>query len=417
MTAETHPLEPEIEPEKVMAYLDGELVPDEAAQVAQHLEQCAACAELASELRSVSSRLLAWNVAPASKRLDNAIVSALNEKRATAEKDADRNRAAKFTWKNLLHSKLAWAGAGVAALVAIGMVTMPLRKTPIEMSDFASREAAVRAVDKALLSESLRMEVPGDRVAAPGPPPLASPSSPAETPANGPMIARTASLNISTADFDAARAAMDRIVRSHQGYISSLNVSTERSAPRSLDAKLAVPAAQYAATLAELRMLGRVAQEQQSSEEVSSQVVDLDARLKNARETEAQLAEILRQRAGKVGDVLEVEKEMARVRGEIEVMTAEQEQLHDRVAFASIELNLGEEYKAQLGDSPSSVARRMRNALVDGYHAAADGLVNVFIFALNIGPSLLAIAIVLFVPARWAWRHWRRSRLAGHAGG
>jgi hypothetical protein len=298
----------------------------------------------------------------------------------------------------------------VATLVAIGLTMAPMRTRP-EIADSASRLAAARAVDNAMISESLE-RAPADRAAAPAPPPLGSPNSPAETPTTGPMIARTASLNISTADFDAARTAIDRIVRSHQGYVSSLNVSTERSAPRSLDAKLAVPAAQYEATLAELRTLGRVAQEQQSSEEVSSQIVDLDARLKNARETEAQLAEILRQRAGKVGDVLEVEKEMARVRGEIEVMAAEQKQFHDRVAFAYIELNLGAEYKAQLGDSPSSVARRMRNAVVDGYHTAADGLLNVFIFALNIGPSLLAAGIVLLFPARWAWRRWKKSRVA-----
>jgi anti-sigma factor RsiW len=405
MKAETHP----IEPEKVMAYLDGELVPDEAAEIALHLEQCAACAELVTELRGVSSRLLAWNIAPASKQLEDSIIFALQENAARVEQAAAyRNYAAKFSWRNLLHSKLAWAGAGVAVLIAISLVTTPLYRKPVEISDSASRIAAARAVDNAMISESLE-RAPGDRAAALPSPPLDSQTSPAETPATGPMIARTASLNITTADFDAARIAMDRIVRSHQGYVSSLNVSTERSAPRSLDAKLAVPAAQYDSTLADLRALGRVAQEQQSSEEVSSQIVDLDARLRNARETETQLAEILRQRAGKVGDVLEVEKETARVRGEIEVMAADQKQLHDRVALASIELNLGEEYKAQLGDSPSSVARRMRNAAVDGYHTGANGILGMCIFLLNIGPSLLAAGVVLFFPARWAWRRWQKS--------
>jgi Domain of unknown function (DUF4349) len=227
----------------------------------------------------------------------------------------------------------------------------------------------------------------------------------------GPMIARTATLNVTAKDFNAARASMDRIVRVHQGYISSLNVSNEQGAPRSLDAKIAVPAAQYDATLADLRALGRVGQEQQSSEEVTSQIVDLDARLKNARETETQLAEILRARTGNIGDVLEVEKEMARVRGEIEVMETNQKQLHDRVAFASIELNLAEEYEARLGDAPMSVARRIRNAFVDGYHNAADGLLGVCVFLLNIGPTLLIWCLILFWPARWAWRRWRLSRV------
>ena len=132
-------------------------------------------------------------------------------------------------------------------------------------------------------------------------------------------------------------------------------------------------------------------QEQQGGEEVTSQVVDLDARLKNARETETQLTEILRSRTGKIGDVLEVEKEMARVRGEIESMEADQKQLQDRIAFASIDLSLTEEYQAQLGGRPAVAGRRIQNALVDGYHAAMDGFLTVCVFLLSIGPSLLPV--------------------------
>src|SRR5262249_49384927 len=118
-----------------------------------------------------------------------------------------------------------------------------------------------------------------------------------------PMIARTAVLKISVKDFNGARAAMDRIVNAHQGYVSSLSSSAEKGAPQSLDAKLAIPAAQCDAALNELKGLGHVEQEQQGGEEVTAQVVDLDSRLKNARETEARLSDILRTRTGKIGDV------------------------------------------------------------------------------------------------------------------
>jgi anti-sigma factor RsiW len=401
MRLETH----SIDPEQVMAYLDGELVPDNAAKIAQHLEQCAACAELASELRGVSSNLLSWSVEPAPNPLNDAVLSALHQNATIAGQIGNgRKLSSRSKWNAVMHSNWTWAMAGVVGLCVIGFIFQAQRKASVQPVDVATRLTASQAMNNVLLSENLEKDASDRRIAAPTPVPAP------EAPATGPMIARTASLNISAADFDAARTAMDRIVRAHQGYVSTLNVSTERGAPRSFDAKLAVPAPQYDATLADLRALGRVAQEQQSSEEVSAQIVDLDARLKNARETETQLAEILRERAGKVGDVLEVEKEMARVRGEIEVMAAEQKQLHDRVAFASIELNLSEEYKAQLGDSPASVTRRMRNALVDGYRAAADGFLNIFIFFLNIGPSLLVIGAVLFFPGRWAWYRWQRSR-------
>jgi hypothetical protein len=101
---------------------------------------------------------------------------------------------------------------------------------------------------------------------------------------------------------------------------------------------------------------------------------------------------------------------MARVRGEIETMQAEQKQLRQRVDFVSIDLNLSEEYQAQIGGSPWLAGRQIRNALVDGYHAAADGLISVCVFLLTVGPSLFLWGLVLFWPARWAWRRWQKSR-------
>ena len=400
MTSETHP----IEPEKVMAYLDGELPSDEAARVARHLDQCAACAELAADLRGVSSRMLAWGVEPAPERLTGTALEDIGGRFPPLAGRPKRQALGTSRWKRLLQSRWAWVGTGATAL-ALCILAIGLQRGRAPQLTVASRDLPSYLPELADKAERSRISSAIDVTVQPEP----TPQAPAESTAlsTGPLIARTASLNVTAKAFEGARAAMDRVVKAHQGYISSLTVSAEQGAARSLDAKLAVPASQFEAVLADLRALGHVAQEQQSSEEVTSQVVDLDARLKNSRETEAQLAEILRSRTGKVGDVLEVEREMARVRGEIESMEADQKQLQNRVAFASIELNLSEEYQEHLGDAPSSVTRRIRNALVDGYHAAADGLVAFCVLLLNIGPSLLLIAAILFWPARWGWRRWR----------
>jgi anti-sigma factor RsiW len=422
MTAETHP----IHEEHVMAYLDGELTPDEAARVAKHLDQCARCAELAADLRGVSSRLLAWSVEPAPQRLSDAVLAELKEDRK--EKTGSQQRpwkpARTSAWENLLRSRWAWAGAGAVVLVLCVLTLTPVRRQGKKFA-VASKEAVALPQDyterkaQSQISTAMGNYSNADQLernrynitVEPGAAPAAPPPAPqSEAASIGPLIARTASLNVSVKEFSAARAAVEKIVKAHQGYISTLNLTTEKGSPQSLEAKLAIPAAQFDAALADLRALGRVAQEQQSSEEVTSQVVDLDARLKNSRETEAQLAEILRTRTGKVGDVLEVEREMARVRGEIESMEAEQKQLRDRVAFSAVDLNLSEEYQAQLGDGPVGASRQLWNALVDGYHAAADGLLKSFAFLLNAGPSLLVWAIILFWPARWAWRRWQARR-------
>ena len=95
---------------------------------------------------------------------------------------------------------------------------------------------------------------------------------------------------------------------------------------------------------------------------------------------------------------------MARVREEIEQMEGEQKELNTRVSFASVNLNLTEEYQPQLNGGHSMVLLQMRNALVDGYRSAADSFVSVLVFLLSVGPSLLIWGLLLFWPARWAWR-------------
>jgi hypothetical protein len=226
----------------------------------------------------------------------------------------------------------------------------------------------------------------------------------------GTLIARTVSLNVSVRNFAEPRSSVDQIVKGHAGYMAQMTISSPKDASQSLSANIAIPAAQCDAALDQFRRLGRVEEERQSTEEVSSQSEDLDIRLQNARQAETRLNDILRMGTGKVSDVLEVEKEMARVREEIERMESEQKHLNNRVAFASIDLNLTEEFQSRLGGGPSLIGLQTRNALVTGYHAAEEGLLDVFVLLLSVGPSLILWSLILFLPARWAWRRWRKSQ-------
>jgi Domain of unknown function (DUF4349) len=224
-----------------------------------------------------------------------------------------------------------------------------------------------------------------------------------------PMIARTVALSVVAKDFDAARASLDSILARHNGYAANLTADTPQGAARSLEASLRVPAPQLPAVLAELKSLGRVETESQNGEEVTQQHADLVARLKNSRETEQRLQAILQQRTGKISDVLEVEQEIARVRGEIEEMEAEQINLEHRVGFATIDLKVSEEYKAKLDSPAPAVATLLHNAAVNGYHNVADTILSLVLFFAEYGPVLLFWAILFFFPARLAWRRWRQA--------
>ena len=241
------------------------------------------------------------------------------------------------------------------------------------------------------------------------PPPTAAnvPSSPA---ANGPMIARTASLTIQVKDFAAARSALDAIVAKHNGYSATLTVETPENGQRNFQASLRIPANQLPASLDDLKSLGRVLTESQSGEEVTQQHADLLARLQNSRETEERLRSILQQRTGKIEDVLQVEEEIARVRGEIESMEAEQRNLEHRVDFASVNLQLVEEYKERFDASPLSAMGRLRNGFIDGMRNASGTLLGLALFFEEFGPALLIWCAILGLPAYFLWRRYRRAR-------
>jgi len=225
---------------------------------------------------------------------------------------------------------------------------------------------------------------------------------------SGPMIVRTASLTLLTRDFDKTRAALEEVVRRHRGYSGQLTVGSESGSAHKLSATFRVPADQLDAVIAEIKQLAHVEQESQGGEEVTEQYVDLTARLSNARRTEQMLLDILEKRTGKLSEVLEVEQELSRVREEIERMQAQLKTLQNRVSFSTLQVELHEEYKAQIEINPS-VGRRMWNALAEGVRSAADSLVGLALFLLNVGPFLLLWGLILFWPARYMWRRIRAA--------
>jgi hypothetical protein len=409
--------------EEIMAYLDGELAPERATAAAAHLEQCAECRALAAGLRSLSRQLPEWEVEVIPATVEqNVLRTAALQKRAERkppreERSAPSHRAIRWMlWgaafsaaalllfaisvPNLLRSRMA---SDQAARQARGLPSpasetreMKGRVAAIQsapMSDEASRAASAGALGK------LRSEGRGGGGARS--------QAPASQP--GPMIVRRASLALLTKEFDAARAALENLVRAHQGYFGELNVAAPASQGRSLTATVRVPAGQLDGVLAELRKLGRVEQENQTADDVTRQYVDLTARLANARETEKRLVEILRERTGKVGDVLQVEREIARTREQIEQMDAERKTLDNEVQYASVELHITEEYKQSLETPAPSLGTRVNNAAVMGFRDAADLVIGLTLWLLSTVPSLAVLVALLGWPA-WRLVRWVRRR-------
>ena len=422
MNSSTHPYERE----EVMAYLDGELSADRASGVAAHLRECTECAELAEQMRGVSIHLTNWSVEPAPATLSSGLESARKD-RALPKVERRKGFAAWLDGRFApLRGRWILGALGAAAIAVLLLVVgvQNLRKesgatalsykkaVPVTGRNYtqlappaappsgnASQMAAELYRERAQMSESLEVNPEANVAAQPA---LALPM-------NGPMIARTASVSLIVKDFGPVETTVKAIAQRHNGYIASLNTASPQDAARTLSATLQIPSAQLESAVTELKQLGRVEQETQSGEEVTKEFTDRVARLKNARATEQRLLDVLREHTGKVKDILEAEQEIARVRGEIEQMEADQRALQTRIDFATVQLSVQEEYKASLQSAPPSTARRLRNAAVEGYRSLVESVIGIGVFALQAVPILLLWGIILFIPMRWMWKRFRRT--------
>ena len=155
-----------------------------------------------------------------------------------------------------------------------------------------------------------------------------------------PQLVKQASLTLVLTDIDGAIAQVQTLLQQSQGDLLSLQ---DRRSPEGYTQRvsltLRVPQAELDSVLSSLRSLGTVQQQSLTAEDVSSQLVDLDARLKNLRQSEAALLQIM-ERSGEISHVLDVARELSTVRDSIERIAAQQQNLQRQVAYSQIYLSL-----------------------------------------------------------------------------
>ncbi|MFH7242212.1 MAG: DUF4349 domain-containing protein [Spirulina sp.] len=155
-----------------------------------------------------------------------------------------------------------------------------------------------------------------------------------------PQLVKRATLVLTLTDIDGAMAEVQTVVRRAQGDLLQLeDTRRPEGTAHQVYMALRVPQAQLEPTLAALRELGTVQSQSLSAEDVSSQLVDLSARIKNLRQSEAALQSIM-ERSGEISHVLEVARELSTVRDSIERLAAQEQNLKRQVAYSTIDLTL-----------------------------------------------------------------------------
>ena len=164
-------------------------------------------------------------------------------------------------------------------------------------------------------------------------------------------VISTASLVVTTDDVVAAATQAGQIVEGRGGYVESLSRSGDDRFARA-DLTLRVPQSEFSGALDQLRALGEVVSESLGSEDVTDQFIDLEARLRSAERAEASLLALL-ERANAVTDILTIERELARIRTDIERFQGQLNFLERRVALATIYMAL-QSPEADFSEAPEA---------------------------------------------------------------
>ncbi len=219
------------------------------------------------------------------------------------------------------------------------------------------------------------------------------------------QVIRRAELTVRVANAAEAEAKARQLAEDVGGFVessSSENLTGERPY---VSMRLRVPASRFDEVLDRLAQLGTPLRRSVSGEDVTMQLVDIEARLKNLRAQEDALRSIL-SKATKVTDVIEVNRQLAEVRGEIERMDAQRLQLKELVALSTIDVTFDESAAAAVGSGDPGWFK-------EGWATATDAFAG-FLRELALVGVWLAVFSPIWLPfALWiSWLFVRSARRA-----
>jgi hypothetical protein len=219
------------------------------------------------------------------------------------------------------------------------------------------------------------------------------PSRPGEFP---PKIVRTAEIEVEVRSFTRAWSRANALAAKHRGFVTSSSTEQRGSELDRGQITLRIPAAKLDAALRELRELGKVTRESSSGEDVSAQIVDIEARRRVLEAEELQLVDLLRRASG-VSQILEVRDRLNGVRQEIESLAAQKKLVDSQVEYSTINATIfekGAEPEDDDGDG-GILADAWRTALRVGLTIVAGSLV-----VLGGLVPLVALGLAIWLGAR-----------------
>jgi hypothetical protein len=281
----------------------------------------------------------------------------------------------------------------------------PPPRAPREEATFAAAapafEHTFRATDAGVQSAAADSTAPPAPVTAPGTAPGTSAAA-----ATTAMLIRTGQASVEVDSLEPAVARVRALAARLGGYVGNTVLAAGRDQVRAATLELKIPAARFDDALTGLAPLGRVDSVTTGAQDVGEEFVDVSARMANARRLEARLLALLDARTGRLADVLSVERELARVREEVERSEGRLRYLRTRAATSTLAITVHER-PPLVGTSPA------RSPVGDAVRQAWRNFVGLVAVSIAASGVLVPLALVGWVAWVAAGRVRRRATAAG----
>ncbi len=212
-------------------------------------------------------------------------------------------------------------------------------------------------------------------------------------------LIRTGSLHLLVPDTRKAVEQIEKMTADSSGLVSHSSVYEHHEGHYSASLTLRVPEKQFDNFMIRLQDLGEAENVQKGSEDVTLPYMDMEARIKSLKTEEERLREIL-DMAHNLEEVLQVERELSRVRGEIELMTMKFTHLQDLVSLSTIELYINEKTAGSEKISPKpfdNLGMRLKDALFSSINFISSATAFTLIALTTLLPVLIIITLVVLL--------------------
>jgi len=232
-------------------------------------------------------------------------------------------------------------GSDVRNLPRPGSVTSSNGSKPAEDGQVASYATGGERESES--TEPERVVVTGSNISTSeevGPKPSGAPAP--TGPADNRKLVRNAKVDLEVKSFDEALQSISAFASEGRGYVATTSSEKQENGKLRGEIIVKILPENLDGFLAKLRKLGDLKNQTLATEDVTKEYVDTDARLNNARLLETRLVELLKKKSDDVEDLLAVEKELGRIREQIEQLQGELKFMDMQVQFATVTISLAE---------------------------------------------------------------------------